>query len=190
MESSTHFEPHAELPIEHLTALNVARLTQLSEDARLRGRQVVDLALLGLRSLLLLNGGAVVSLFTVLGHLSDLTIAQVRLWVAFGSYAFGLVAVLLATLLGFLAENEFMQEDFLRAARTYFEAAGMQPRSDISYRVVEGKRMWTIAVIFAVLSLGLFVLGSGFALSAVQLKVAPPAPAHQQSTATATHQHP
>jgi hypothetical protein len=166
----SQFKPTDGVGIKELTDINIARMSAFQENARHRGEQVIALALLGLRSLVLLNGGAIVSLFTVLGHVSDLSITQARLWGAFVSYAIGLAAVIIAILFGFLSQNEFMLFDYTSAARMYWEITQQVSQEHIDKDVNFGQKNWLTAIGFSVASLALFVIGSGFALSAVQIK--------------------
>ena len=167
------------------TELDKARLSHLYELARGRRSMIADLSQLGLRSLVLLNGGAVVSLFTLLGHFDQLEIAGTQLWIAFASFAAGLVASLGTILAGFLSSNGSWLAEAAAADFIYYSSVGDMPSAERDrMRMVEGNsrsaRLWVFAALAGASSIVLFAIGSGLALSAVQLRPSRVAPVANQ----------
>ena len=156
------------LPAYQNPDLAKARLEQLYGITRDRMKGVVDLSLLGLRSLLLLNGGAVVSLFTVLGHYAEIGVRADRLWLSFACFVVGLVLNMVGLLFGFLSQNEFAAAEYTEATRAYFEATIGIEQPHMTRSTKNGTWQWITAISLVVASLIAFVCGSAFALIAVQ----------------------
>jgi hypothetical protein len=104
--------------------LDLTRVSHLFELVRGRRKEVADLTLLGLKTLILLNGGAIVALFTVLAHFDQLTVVGWRLWVAFGVFCSGVVFALTSLLLGFLSSNSNSFAEQADADFIYFHSRG------------------------------------------------------------------
>ena len=102
----------------------------------------IDLAKEGLRALHLANGGAVVALMTFYGNIaakgSASTIAVDQLACALNRFAWGLIAGLVTSAIGYLSQLE---------AATKRDGGG-----EILYRY--------LALVFAAISLGLFAIGT------------------------------
>jgi hypothetical protein len=157
--------------------LDLTRVSHLYELARGRRKEVADLALLGLKTLILLNGGAIVALFTVLAHFDQLTVVGWRLWVAFGVFCSGAVFALTSLLLGFLSSNSNWYAEQADANFIYFHSRGENEtasklKAQREKAMKSGPKLWISAATLSAVSILAFAVGSGFALWAVKLKPA------------------
>lgn len=136
----------------------------LLEDANERLHYQQEFSIGGFKTLILINGGAVIALLTYAGHNSDSVLATQ--WSgAFLAYIAGLVSAVLAYLAGYLSQASFMQESMLRA----YQLLGLDAhsgKSEEDYRK-SGNRAVTIGVVLCMMSLAAFVLGSWCAMSAM-----------------------
>jgi hypothetical protein len=129
---------------------------------------VSSISLFAWRSLTLLNGGAVVALYTVLGRDSGLHPPLGLTVGAFTFFTLGLVTTLLSATFSFIAQNHFLNsdqttaEDIFHAVIHRLEYAVEPSRSDGI-----GERWRRRAIISAFCSLGMFVIGAAIALAAV-----------------------
>ena len=134
-----------------------------------RLRFTVSLAENGLKGLTLINGGAIIGLFTVLGSASGkLSFAGGSLWVAFGAFVFGLVFTLLANLCAFASQDRFYTVSALQANEALDIIKGSEP--DRSASLAANKHgHWALAgaIGSAILALAAFVIGSAYALFGV-----------------------
>jgi hypothetical protein len=119
----------------------------------------------GFKTLILINGGAIVGLLTYAGHDSGSGIAA-SLGTAFFVYAIGLVAAMFAFLASFFSQSS------LRAAaiRSATHRMGLEPTADEKtegqYRR-EGDRAIYIAIVLCLLSVAAFIAGSACAMNAL-----------------------
>jgi hypothetical protein len=164
-----------ELIAAYRRELDGGRLAHLYEMARDRRQVVGELALLGLKSLILLNGGAIVALFTVLAHFDQLSVVGWRLWLAFSVFCTGVVFALCALLVGFLSANSNWFAEQSDAEFIYFHNLGdvqtaEEKKADRQKAAKSGTRLWVSAAVLAAASVLAFAVGSGVALWAVKLK--------------------
>jgi hypothetical protein len=75
---------------EQLTDINIARLTEYYEAARARIRAVTELAMLWLKSMTILSGGAVIGLITLVANVPEKQLNQEAIWWAFALFALSL----------------------------------------------------------------------------------------------------
>lgn len=153
---------------DHLNEVNVARLQQYYEDARARIRAVTDLAVLWLKSMILLAGGGIVGLFTLLGNVGELTVQPRPLWFAFALLVASLVSSMTSLFCGYLGQDAFYDAEFTTAENIYKAVTHLEGAKDPTNAWAEGKRWHLPALAFAVLALACFTVGCGFALSAVR----------------------
>jgi hypothetical protein len=130
-----------------------------------RSASVIEFALLGLRGLTIINGGALVGLLTFLGQY-DIRVGGGLIW-AFGAFVIGLFFAFVATLASYLSQTYFNWNEMGEAQRIGMQALGRDSEelfkdSKKSYENGTTARLWAIAA--AVSSLLCFVVGSFMAL--------------------------
>jgi hypothetical protein len=115
-------------------------------------RSMISIAMEALRSLLFLNGGAVVALLTYLGQLSGENRSTVATQTRYGFYAFaaGLTFAMLGFLFAYLTQDALLNEDYGR----------------VDVRLPHQRWQWS-AIIVGALSLLSFVFGAYMAISAL-----------------------
>lgn len=140
----------------------------LTAEALARLQFSVTFAEQALKGLMLVNGGAVIALYTVIGNAGALNLDAGRLWAAFGCFVAGLVLTLLAYLGAFASQN-FYHVSAQHEAWNYQDEAqnGKRGAHDHVRPYVIGHWAQIAGVGFAILSLAAFAIGSGFALSGV-----------------------
>ncbi|MFZ0268356.1 hypothetical protein [Caulobacter sp.] len=137
-----------------------------------RLRYQVQFADSALKSLMLMNGGAIVGLFTFIGNTAGkhaaITLKGAPLWWAFGSFVLGMVLAMLSNIGAFLSQD-------------FFANATGREREETLIRLRGDNRVWKPPTVFmragiaaqfggiaaAILSLCVFAFGCWCALSAV-----------------------
>jgi sterol desaturase/sphingolipid hydroxylase (fatty acid hydroxylase superfamily) len=135
-----------------------------------RSRAVVDFALLGLRGLTIVNGGALIGLITFLGHYEDVPRTHTGLWWAFGLFVVGLSFSFLAILFSYLAQTYFNWQEMTEAERLALQAVGANDQREYEEARKEfrnGDVSRSIAITCSVISLGCFFVGAFSALKAL-----------------------
>jgi hypothetical protein len=170
-----------ELPPFTETDLRV-RLAHAESFARFpleRMRAMTQTGLVALRSLLLVNSGAIVALFTLLGHGDIVVVQRGLLLPACGRFAFGTAAALVAAGAWMLGQNSVIAADAQQLNGLYLQIfafnRGEMPNK---FGVTRGRfaDFWRFAAAFGALaSFLLFVWGCLGALGAV----APAATVHR-----------
>jgi hypothetical protein len=127
----------------------------------------VDFAQAALKNLTLVNGGAIVALFTFLGHDGERLNLRL-LWWSFASFSLGLIFVLAAFLAAFYSQLFFMNTSQYQMWNSQLEIVGRNPEHDFIAEFKKGNCALIVAIALAVLSLIVFVVGAGFALGGVQ----------------------
>lgn len=140
------------------------------EACRSRNQGIFDLSILGLKSLIILNGGAIVALFTLLGHFDHLIVQPSWLWKAFGAFVLGLTSVMIAIVLAYFAQNEFMRVENGIGEALYAEITGSISASDVKSHEARGTVLLWGAIVGVLISLAFFVIGAGLASYAVTLR--------------------
>jgi len=101
----------------------------LLRDSAKRHQYQHEFSLAGFKTLILLNGGATISLLTYLGHSTGQQIRH-QLSAAFTWYVIGLVSVVLAYLVAYLSQGAFLRATSLEAfKRLSLGAADALPAS-------------------------------------------------------------
>lgn len=139
------------------------------EDVMERARAQQSFSEEALKALLLVNGGAMVALFTLVGAIGSkgvpLHLVPSRIWVSFFAFTGGLFVTLLTYLLAFLSQAGAYTAAMLDFGNKLRMATGGEPEFDVNKEVKRTGRIWIAAICVAVLSAVLFVVGAGFALS-------------------------
>lgn len=134
------------------------------EDANDRLQFQHEYSIAGFKTLILINGGAVISLLTYIGHTPHGNAAH-NLSRAFIGYIVGLVVAVLAYLAAYFSQANFMQDSTLRAY-AQLDIQAVESKGADAYR-----RFGNVAVGFgvalSVLSLVAFVIGSVCAMAAL-----------------------
>ena len=136
-----------------------------------RSRFVIDFALLGLRSLVLVNGGAIVAMLTYLGHYQVVSL-HTSLWVGFTLLLLGLGVALVTNALAYISQQHFTLHEHHSADQLYFNASEShdqeaESRGLSARHFAIGKRFQYPAIVAAFVSFGFFALGCVFTLSAL-----------------------
>ncbi len=150
-------------------------------------KYVIAVTTFGLRTLLILNGGAIISLFTLLGHVDALQIRPILLWTGFVFFTISIAGLLLAIYLTWQSQG-FTLNQIMKAGESLASSIkAQQPGAfqvDTQTAQLKARRS-TAAVVFAGLC---FITGCGASLAAVSIKAgqggatcaAPPLPAHPE----------
>jgi len=140
------------------------------DEAKDGNKYVVDFALLGLRSLFILNGGAIVGLFTFIGNIKNQAGSLVKinmhlLFIGFGIFSFGLLLAIFSCLFAYFCQSAINSRDFMRAYNMYKKMVEhSDPQGDES-GLIKAADSWQIAGIVSALgSAACFALGAGLAL--------------------------
>lgn len=155
---------------EIIVEANNIKLAQLYEDARKRHDGLLQLALLALKSLVALNGGAIVALFTLLGHVESLSVRAAPLWWGFAAFAGGLTFAVLSNVIGYLAQDQFFDIEGTTAEQTYVaicNPSAAAPHSPAAHALAV--KTHRVALVMMALSLIGFVAGAGLSLAAVRV---------------------
>lgn len=131
-------------------------------DARMQYQQ--DYTLAGIKTLVLLEGGAIISLLTYAGHSPGVTSAQ-RFQAAFISYVAALALNVIAYLLAYTCQALLSRYSVREAFRLMnLDSADKVPAETLRRR---GEACGLVAVVICVLSLVGFVIGSWFAMQGI-----------------------
>jgi hypothetical protein len=122
------------------------------------------------KSLTLVNGGAIVALFTFIGNARPM-LDQSRIWIGFVCFAVGLSTNIVSIMAGFLAQAFYMKTTTSAAWNKQAEMHGYAPQyADEQMREARIGDIWEVVAIAAcVLSLVTFVIGAGFSLAGVSV---------------------
>jgi len=120
------------------------------------------------RSLALVNGGAIVALFTFIGNARP-KIDHSLIWAGFVCFAFGLALNIVSIMGGFLAQAFYMKATTSSAWNKQTEMHGYEPQYvELQQREqTAGDRWEIVAIAAAVLSLIAFIIGAACALGGV-----------------------
>ncbi|HEY0148678.1 MAG TPA: hypothetical protein VGB70_06700 [Allosphingosinicella sp.] len=143
-----------------------------------------DLAHSALRGLMLVNGGAIVALFTFIGN-SNASFDRSLIWWAFGFFATGLILTLAANISGFLAQTHFFLQTNLQSWNAQLEMLGGEAKYEHIPFYKRGMIYQRGGVASAVCALVAFIVGCGFALGGVLVSSPAKAPATKKAVAVA-----
>lgn len=127
----------------------------------------VDFAQALLKNLTLVNGGAIVALFTFLGHDGNRFIIKL-LWWSFTFFSIGLASALAAFIAAFYSQLFFMNATAFQMWNSQLQILGHSERHDQRPDYEKGDCALKVGVALAILSLVTFVIGAAFALGGVQ----------------------
>lgn len=144
-------------------------------DAAERVKNQMSIADATMKALLLANGGAMIALFTFIGNLLAKSSRAIpfdsgRLWVGFFCFVAGLVAALLVHAFAFLSQDRFYNQAMIeswRHQRTWLDGQLAEPGDRELQVASQGQTFYGIAFVLAIVSIILFAVGCGFALSGV-----------------------
>lgn len=162
-EASPANQAMAQLSADFAKIRYEATLTSTYE----RSKSVMDFALLGLRSLIFVNGGALVGLVTFIGNFGAAE-DNSGVILGFTLFVFGLFFAFLAVLLSYLAQQHFFWSEAHecdREAREMFGLDATEVRTELVGEWKVGTRYQSSAIVMALLSAIVFVIG---ALTALQ----------------------
>ena len=142
--------------------------TWLLDDAKARLQYQHEYTLAGLKTLILINGGAIIGLLTYAGNAASAAKAAAigdQLGVSFVGYVVGLALAVFAYLGAYFSQAQFMQYSTLQAGRVL----GVPLETNRTAKSYETVGTWAVrlAVLLAVFSLVSFGVGSRYALRAV-----------------------
>lgn len=158
---------------ERIHELDKLRTELLYRAAFERGKFVIDFAIMGIRSLVVINGGAIVAILTFLGHyqgtrINDAIIDGLVYLIA------GLGCALITNVLAYLAQQSFSLQEHHGANKIFFMTRRSSPHivkesgidEDRNFSV--GTTLQYAAISFAVTSFSLFSIGSIAAVLALK----------------------
>jgi len=175
---------------DRLLDFNKLKLQEEFARAREKAGFSVQFAVLALRSLTVINGGAIIALFTLIGATGSAGAAKflthsALLWPAFGSFALGLFLALLASFFAYLAQFHQADAEYSSPYNSYIDITGAgDQKLDYEGNLKRFRIFRRLAFIVSAASLGMFLLGGGFALSAALPAPAATTKPAQQSQAT------
>ena len=140
---------------------------ELADSAR-RLEYATGFARGGLQALTIINGGALVALFTLVGGEARLHFDFGALWITFAVFAVGLTANIASYLCAYLCQNYYYLVAYEQADRARALAFGAAPEQD-SITANHANGVWAQlgAILAAIVALACFIGGCGTALYAV-----------------------
>ena len=137
---------------------------QQHAEGLLRLEHTMEHARGGLNALILINGGALVGLFTLIAPQRDLA---TKLWSSGLSFSAALFCTMVAWLFTTMSQDQFQLCCTARAWNAEYEAEGLGHREDEASPLKWGNRFMYTSYGFVVLSMIGFIIGSLCALSAL-----------------------
>jgi hypothetical protein len=146
--------------------MEIARLDyeNLKVDVAERLRFQVEFAHGTLKGLTLVNGGAIVALFTLIGAVPN-AVEHSRAWWSFAAFAVGLVLVIVASCGAFFSQSFYMKSSVVQMWNEQHKMLGEARDEDYVSDYKRGELAEFGGIVAAFLSLGAFITGAGFALS-------------------------
>lgn len=158
-------------PPDDSSGAKVARLNASFEQSRLRLTGIQELTQSIFKNLILLNGGAIVSIFTIMGHDKNVISSMVDIKWSFAALSIGLIFTMTAMALSFFAQNIFFLNENKYAHAITFQLMDLTPPDSLKAEHVETANGIRVgAIVSAVIAIGCFILGSYFALVSVSIK--------------------
>lgn len=137
---------------------------------RIRAQTVLAEKLLS--ALLLVNGGAMIGLFTFIGNLqkkgAGIVLDTSLLWLGFWGFIVGMIAALMAFAMSFLSQHHYTlacQYEIMRHDDEALDGSGSNAREREA--VVIGTKFYGAGILLSFLSILAFLVGSGFSLAGV-----------------------
>lgn len=142
----------------------------LTADASERLKMQAEIAQAIFRGLTLVNGGAIIALFTFIGN-SELTYDATNIWWAFGCFVLGLASTLVAIMAAFRSQSCYMKSSQYEAWDKQRLMLNLPLRNPGPRDYLAEYRSGEIAEYVAIgtvsIALIAFVIGSAFALTGV-----------------------
>lgn len=134
---------------------------------RLRIQETLGTA--GLKALLIVNGGALIALFTFIGNTGAAsTISDVdSVWRGFACFVAGLAAAVAAHVTAYFMQASFGHQTVFEMWNAQAKALGDVPKHDPLTAYRAGYAYMVVTVVLVLASLILFCLGAGLALAGV-----------------------
>lgn len=156
---------------DHEPRRRIAELDYASQTAEAAERLKFQISLVdrGIQSLMLINGGALVALFTLLGSKAPIHLDTRLLWLAFAAFAGGLALTLLANLGAFVSQWQY----YVTCQYAAWDAQKIMVSAPSTYdtAIVRAASIGFVAqmagTVSAVLALVAFVVGCGLAFAGV-----------------------
>jgi hypothetical protein len=133
----------------------------------------LELASIGLKGLLLANGGALVAMLTFVGNYDQQPLVIASLWLAFAMFVVGLVGTLAAIVFGYFAQGHATAASEAGAEKIFFGELRNHPQvenlktAEELKHIASGGILRTVAIVFALLSAAAFAGGAGFGISSL-----------------------
>ena len=146
--------------------LHTVEFELAAKDAEMRLDYADRYAHAGIKSLFLVNGAAIISLLTFIGNGATEYDKRGLFW-AFAWFALGLAAALLANFGAYFCQNFYMLHSMKRAWNAKYKSSGINHAIDNSKDMRIGNLWIGIAIVSAISSFLLFLLGIFVALVAI-----------------------
>lgn len=147
----------ADVGANNQSKFDIVRMEHYYQDCRQHISATSDFATLGLRSLFLVNGGAMIALLTFFGNVGGADAAQAQLRNAFWLFGSGVFSALIATFAAYFAQainaltaNYYADMMYFANVGSHDTAAAERGEGDQQLR--RGQIARWIAILFAVLS--------------------------------------
>lgn len=137
-----------------------------NKEAESRLQYQIDYSQSLLRTLIIVNGGAIIAIFTFIGN-DGRKFDQSYIYSAFASFSVGIVLTLLAYIAAFLSQLYFMNASLAAAWNAQAKSFGKSPQHDEKKSYKFGNVVLFVGFGFAVGSMVAFLLGAYFALRGV-----------------------
>lgn len=147
-------------------AINEADYDAYTSEGADRLRFQTEFSQAALKNLLLVNGGALLALLTVIGN-SDVSFDKRGMWWAFAWFGSGLICSLAAYFGAYFSQGSFMDVAISQAWNAQSRSHGLEPSYDIKKSMHSGNIYLWFGIGAAVLSLVSFILGAFVALNAI-----------------------
>ena len=129
-----------------------------------RSKFVVDIGLMAIRSIFLVNGGAIVALLTFLGTGRG-PLNSIMLQISFRDFTTGLALSLAAMGIAWIGQQLFSQHEYDKASAVYQSVITNQPEQPTMDRYAVGTILQIITAVLAIGGLLFFCLGAFDAMS-------------------------
>lgn len=151
-----------------------AEIALSAEAIRARLTTLTQLAMLGLQSLILVNGGALIALFTLIAQGTRTPfIAHVyppTLWCSFLGFVVGIISAIASIFVGYVSQLSLSEAEQLELISKKEVQAGLADQTSNEKKkdslIDRGNAILKGAIALNIISLAGFIVGSGFALYA------------------------
>lgn len=160
---------------EDVAKLEISRYERWHEVANQRLAYVSNLSALVHKQLLVLNGGGIIAMFTLLGHSDLIRVAGSNVWAAFACFGLSFFCLFISIACSFFAQNDFMLSEWRLSENLYMELATEKlpegwKKHDTTGLISRGSVIRNGAIATALLAAAFFVAAGGCALFGVQVR--------------------